>query len=82
MQIYVSRPADTDGPVMQLRDFAQVKLQPGETKKVGFNLNADTFRWFDPENEEVLPLDGDYIIRYGNSSDPASLQSVKFTFRQ
>ncbi len=50
--------------------------------KVEFNLNADTFRWFDPENEEVLPLDGDYIIRYGNSSDPASLQSVKFTFRQ
>ncbi len=82
VQIYVSRPADTDGPVMQLRDFAQVKLQPGETKKVEFNLNADTFRWFDPENEEVLPLDGDYIIRYGNSSDPASLQSVRFTFRQ
>lgn len=82
VQLYISRPADTDGPVMQLRDFARVELRPGETRKVEFVLDGDTFSWFDAANEEVLPLDGDYIIRYGNSSDPASLQSLRFTFRQ
>ena len=82
VQIYISRPADVDGPTMQLRDFARVDLRPGETKKVEFILDNDTFSWFDPANDEVLPLDGEYIIRYGSSSDPAQLQSLPYTFKQ
>lgn len=82
VQIYISLPADADGPAMQLRDFARVELRPGETKKVEFILDGDKFSWFDTANDEMLPLDGDYIIRYGNSSDPASLQSIPFTYRQ
>lgn len=81
VQVYVSRPTDVDGPSMQLRDFARVELRPGETKKVEFKLDENAFLWFDPANEEMLPLAGDYIIRYGSSSDPAKLQSVKFTYR-
>ena len=81
VQVYVSRPADVDGPTMQLRDFARVELPPGETKKVEFKLDENAFLWFDTANEEMLPLAGDYIIRYGSSSDPAKLQSVKFTYR-
>ena len=81
VQVYISRPADADGPAMQLRDFARVELRPGETKKVEFRLGADAFEWFDPANEEMLPLAGDYIIRYGDSSDPSHLQSVPFTFK-
>lgn len=81
VQVYVSRPADVDGPSMQLRDFARVELRPGETKKVEFKLDENAFLWFDPANEEMLPLAGDYIIRYGSSSDPAQLQSVKFTYK-
>lgn len=81
VQIYISRPADVDGPVMQLRDFARVDLRPGETKKVEFILDDDTFSWFDPANEEVLPLAGDYIIRYGSSSDPTKLQSIPYSFK-
>lgn len=81
VQVYVSRPADVDGPSMQLRDFARVDLRPGETKKVEFKLDENAFLWFDPTNEEMLPLAGDYVIYYGNSSDPAQLQSVKFTYK-
>ena len=82
VQIYISRPADVDGPTMQLRDFARVALQPGETKKVEFLLDNDTFSWFDTANEEMLPLYGEYIIRYGSSSDPAQQQSLPYTFKQ
>lgn len=81
VQVYVSRPADVDGPTMQLRDFARVELRPGETKKVEFKLDENAFLWFDTANEEMLPLAGDYIIRYGSSSDAAQLQSVKFTYK-
>lgn len=82
VQIYISRPADTEGPKMQLRDFARVDLRPGETKKLEFTLSDDTFLWFDPANEEMLPLPGDYIIHYGNSSAPESLKSIPFTLKQ
>ncbi len=82
IQIYISRPADTEGPKMQLRDFARVDLRPGETKKLEFTLSDDTFLRFDPANEEMLPLPGDYIILYGNSSAPESLKSIPFTLKQ
>ncbi|MDE6317679.1 MAG: fibronectin type III-like domain-contianing protein, partial [Muribaculaceae bacterium] len=60
----------------------RVALQPGETKKVEFLLDNDTFSWFDTANEEMLPLYGEYIIRYGSSSDPAQQQSLPYTFKQ
>lgn len=81
LQIYISRPADIDGPKMQLRNFVRIDLSPGETKKVEIPLTDDTFQWFDPTNEEMLPLPGDYIIYYGNSSAPSSLQSLPFTLK-
>lgn len=82
VQIYLSRPADVDGPTMQLRDFQRVALKPGEKRNVTFTLTADAFKWYDPANEEMLPLDGDYIIRYGNSSAPEALKSAACTFKQ
>ena len=79
VQVYVARPSDTDGPKMQLRDFSRVALRPGETKNVSFILTPDHFEWFDPASGEARPLDGEFVIYYGDSSSLSSLKSIDFS---
>lgn len=80
VQLYISRPDDTEGPTMQLRDFAKVSLLPGESTTVRFRLTADHFAWFDQANNVVRPLNGCYILHYGSSSDVKDLKHLTFNF--
>lgn len=76
VQLYMQRPDDTGGPIMQLRAFSRVNLKAGETRTVSLRLKPSQFDWFDTTNDYMHPLRGTYRLLYGPSSEQSKLQSV------
>ena len=60
-------------PVKELKGFARVSLEPGETKTVTLDIPASALQFFDRKMERIIEP-GDFEIMVGNSSD-----SVKTT---
>lgn len=81
VQVYVSRPSDTEGPSHQLRAFKRVNIKAGETAQVAITLTKEAFNWFDPATNNVHPLAGEYDVLYGPSSDKKSLKMVQVTVK-
>ena len=81
VQVYLRRPADKEGPAKTLRDFRRVTLKKGETKEVTFSLNGDTFNWFDTGSNTVRPLEGEYEILYGGTSDTKALKTIRISLK-
>ncbi|MEM7277734.1 MAG: beta-glucosidase BglX [Pseudomonadota bacterium] len=55
-------------PVKELKDFKRVRLGPGESTKVEFELHTDSLRFFDRRNELVLEA-GEFHAWIGGDSD-------------
>ena len=54
-------------PIMELKDFARIHLEPGETKTVKFDLTPDKLESFNMHmKREVSP--GDFAVMVGRSS--------------
>jgi len=68
LQLYVSKPDDTAGPIKTLRDFKRVTLGPGKKAKVKFNLDDKTFLWWNEAEGDMGKVDGDFVVKVGNSS--------------
>lgn len=67
-QLYLGQNGATDRPVRQLRGFARVSLNPGETKTAIFALTERDFaRWNSTQSRFVVPA-GTYTIQVGASS--------------
>ena len=69
VQLYV-KPINSsiDRPVQELKGFARVQLEPGETKTVQLPLNADSFATFDVKTHSWVSPAGQYEIAIGSSS--------------
>ena len=78
VQLYVQRPSDTAGPNKTLRGFRRVTIPAGETVEVTFPLNADTFIWWNEEEEDMLPLRGAYKLLYGSDSQHVKALDYKY----
>ncbi len=76
VQVYLSRPDDKEGPSHTLRAFKRVLIRKGETKRITFELNAESFEWFDRRTNTMHPIEGNYQILYGGSSDKKQLKSI------
>ncbi len=77
VQLYISRrTASVTQPVLQLKGFERVTLQPGEARTVRFDLPAETFAIWDANMREIVEA-GEVELRVGNSS--ASLKSALLT---
>ena len=63
-------------PVMELRGFERVRLRPGETRTVTFQLAPSAFALWDPEMRHVIEP-GDFEIMAGSSS--ASVRTTRLT---
>jgi len=74
VQLYVSRPSDTEGPLKTLRGFTRVAISAGETVKVELPLTDETFMAWDEDAQRMLPQKGEWLLMYGGSS--GSLKSV------
>lgn len=55
-------------PVQELRDFAKVALEPGETKTVRFSLDRRAFAYWETEIHDWYVAGGEYEIRFSASS--------------
>ena len=75
IQVYLSRPSDTEGPQRTLRAIKRVSLNVGETKTVEIAMPRDAFDWFDVKSERMKPLVGEYIVYVGGASDNTPLQT-------
>ena len=80
VQLYVSRPDDTEGPIKTLRGYKRVSLKAGETAEVRIPVDEETFLWWNPESGRMNPMAGEYILHYGDTSDDAGLKQIKYTY--
>jgi len=75
-QLYVSDPsAQVDRPERELKGFAKVRLDPGETRHVTISLDARAFSYWDEPAHRWIVDPGKFIIRVGDSSENTPLQA-------
>ena len=73
-QLYVSDPsAQVDRPERELKGFAKVRLDPGETHNVTISLDARSFSYWDKPAQEWIVDPGKFVIRVGDSSENTPL---------
>jgi beta-glucosidase len=68
-QVYVGdRHASVPRPVKELKGFAKMELNPGETKHVEVTLNRRAFSYYDVKNHKWTVAPGDFEIYVAHSS--------------
>jgi beta-glucosidase len=74
-QVYVGEPhARVRRPAKELKGFAKVELQPGETKTVAIPLNARAFSYYDTANKRWQADAAQFEISVGSSSAGIALR--------
>jgi beta-glucosidase len=69
VQLYIRDVASTlRRPKKELRAFAKVSLEPGETRTVTFRLDEDDLSFYDPAREGWVAEPGDFDVLVGSSS--------------
>jgi len=75
-QLYVSDPsAKTDRPERELKGFAKVRLDPGQTQHVSLNLDARAFSYWSEAKHDWTIDPGKFVIRVGDSSENTPLSA-------
>lgn len=76
VQCYVAAPeCSVERPVKELRGYAKVFLNPGETKTVTIDLPAQAFAFYDVEKKDFTVEAGSFVVYVGNASDNCKLQA-------
>jgi len=75
VEVYVGHPPANGEPPHQLRAFAKVQLEPGQTKPVMLELDERSFSIFDVSQGRWVSQDGRYEILAGDSSRDLTLHS-------
>jgi len=79
VQLYVrDRVSSVTRPVKELKGFAKVFLQPGETVTVALDLGPEALAFHDVRMREVVEP-GEFTVMVGTSSRDEDLQSVALT---
>ena len=68
-------------PVLELKAYDKISLQPGESKNVRFSLTAEAFAYYNIDMK-YLAEKGDFIIYTGNSSASKSLKKARVNLTQ
>jgi beta-glucosidase len=69
LQVYIHDSQSThERPPQELKGFAKVNLEPGETVQVHLSLDARAFSYFDPDKNHWVEEPGEFEIRVGASS--------------
>lgn len=79
VQIYVSDlKSSLPRPVKELKGFAKVKLEPGETREVTVQLDRSSFSFFDPDKHEWVMEPGEFdIIAAASAADIRGKARIK-----
>ena len=77
VQVYVAKPdAKIFRPAQELKGFARVQLQPGESKTVTIPLDDKAFRYWNTKTDSWEVEGGSYELRVGASSADIRLTAV------
>lgn len=77
VQLYLAQPeSKLPRPPQELKGFAKVALQPGETRTVTLELEERDFAVYDPEFGRWVAETSDYAIRIGASSRDIRLEKT------
>ena len=77
VQVYVhDKEARLIRPYKELKGFAKVALQPGETKTVQIPLDFRAFAYYDPAYRQWITEDGQFIILVGASAADIRAQAT------
>ena len=66
-----------DRPIRQLKGFARVSLEPGETRPVEIRVPLEKLKWYDPVHREWKLENTVYTVYTGSSEAPEDLQSAE-----
>ena len=64
-------------PVKELKDFARVELQPGESKLVEFVITPDKLMFLDIDMKPIVEP-GEFVVMVGPSSADKDLKKAVF----
>ena len=81
VQVYLRRPGDKEGPSHALRAFKRVNIAKGATSNVTVSLSKEDFEWFDTETNTMRPIEGEYEILYGGTSELKQLKAIPITVK-
>lgn len=77
VQLYVhDQAARLARPVKELKGFAKVALQPGETKTVTLPLDFRAFAYYDPAYGQWIAEEGQFVILVGASATDIRAQAT------
>jgi len=69
VQVYVhDQRSSLKRPQKELKGFAKVELQPGETKSISIPLDFRSFAYYHPKYNQWITEDGEFILLIGASS--------------
>ncbi|MFW9921957.1 MAG: glycoside hydrolase family 3 C-terminal domain-containing protein [Candidatus Thorarchaeota archaeon] len=75
VQLYVGDlKASVDRPIKELKNFAKIKLQSGETKTVSMKISEDDLKFYDVKSHNWIAEEGEFNIYIGSSS-----RDIRFT---
>jgi len=77
VQVYLRRPADSEGPLKTLRGYCRVSLKAGESRQVSIPLPRESFEVWDAQTNTMRVLPGDYELLVGSSSAERDLQKLQ-----
>lgn len=65
--------------IKDLRDFSRISLEPGESKRVNFNLPVKELAYWDTEEHQWKVEQITYLVRVGSSSADKDLLTATFS---
>lgn len=76
-QIYITLPLTSEltHPPLQLKGFAKVWLEPGQTQSVSVHLDKYSVSYWDDRYNTWAVEKGEYLVRVGPGSDKLPLQA-------
>ena len=78
VQLYIrDRFSQVTRPVKELKDFARVHLEPGETRTVEFTVTPDKLSFLDKKLRPIVEP-GEFILMVGPSSADSDLLKTSF----
>ena len=81
VQLYIAdKEASVMRPEKELKGFAKVDLEPGQTKEVSFVIDAEALSFFDDKKHEWVAEQGEFEALVGAASDDIK-SSVTFTLK-
>ena len=81
VQLYISDPkCSVTRPAKELKGFAKVYLEPGETRDVKITIDREALSYFDADRHEWIAEPGDFIASVGSASDNIK-STVKFRLK-